>query len=310
MTSQNPLLEYDHRRPGMDHDRYSWSMIDQRPPVQWPDGKKVALWVNVSLQFFPLAQQDKTFPVPGGMRMPYPDLRHFTLRDYGNRVGVFRVLQSLERHGVSPTIAMNAEVARRYPSLTRRVVDRDYEIIAHGLHMDALHHSEINVDLEAERVHETVNALRDLTGQPVAGWLSPGKSQSFQTPDLLAENGITYMCDWVNDALPYRFKTRTRPLVALPMSTELEDTFILMNNLHSMDSYVEQVSDAMSFLRREATRKGGRMLALSIHPWLMGQPHRIKKFDSLIAKLAQDEDVWCANASGIIDASGQGHLQA
>ena len=304
MTAENPLLNYTSREYGMDHARYEWSMLKDRQPIEWPDGKKVALWVNVSLQFFPLAQNDKTFPVPGGMRMPYPDLRHFSLRDYGNRVGIYRILKVLDEYGIKPTIAMNSEVAQKYPSLREKIVKRGDEIIAHGVHMDALHHSEINAELEAERVHQAVTTLRDLTGQPIRGWLSPGKSQSFRTPDLLAENGISYMCDWVNDALPYTFETSSEALTALPLSTELEDTFILLNNLHSMESYVEQVSDAMSFLRKEAQEKGGRLLTLSIHPWLMGQPHRIKHFKTLIASLTEHEDVWCATASEILNASG------
>jgi len=288
----------------MDHDRYSWSMLKNRHPIEWPRGKKVALWVNVSLQFFPLAQRDMTFPVPGGMRMPYPDLRHFSLRDYGNRVGIFRVLKALDRHGVTPTIAMNADVAQRYPNLRDRIVERGHEIIGHGVNMDALHHSEIEPELEAERVHQSLRVLRELTGQPVRGWLSPGKSQSLLTPDLLVESGVRYMCDWVNDELPYSFQTSSRPLIAMPLSTELEDTFILMNNLHSMESYVEQVTDAMNFLRREAQDKGGRLLTLSIHPWLMGQPHRIKQFEAMIASLSQHDDLWCANATEIIEAAG------
>ena len=117
LVTDQPLLHYPHRHYGMDHQRYAWSMIDDRPPIVWPKGKKVALWVNISLQFFPLAQQDKTFPVPGGMRMPYPDLRHFSLRDYGNRVGIYRILKFLDQVGVQPSIAMNSEIAERYPRL-------------------------------------------------------------------------------------------------------------------------------------------------------------------------------------------------
>ena len=299
--THNPLLQYPQRGYGMDHGRYTWSMVDHRKAINWPEDKKVALWVNISLQFFPLAQYDKTFPVPGGMRMPYPDLRHFSLRDYGNRVGIYRILKILDRYGVKPTIAMNAAVAERYPSLRQRIVDRGDEIIAHGLHMDALHHSEIDPLLEAERIQTSIETLRSLTGQAVLGWLSPAKSQSFVTADLLAAHGIRYMCDWVNDCLPYPFETKNGSLLALPLSTELEDTFILLNNLHPVESYVEQITDAMDFLRKEAKHKGGRMLALSIHPWLLGQPHRMKAFESMIQSLVQHEDVWCATASEILN---------
>ena len=303
MSVKNPLLEYSNRSYGMDHDRYPWSMLKDRRKVEWPNGKKIALWVNVSLQYFPVAQTDKTFPVPGGMRMPYPDLRHFSLRDYGNRVGIYRILKILDENNVRPTIAMNASIAENYPSLTRRIVERDYEIIAHGIDMDTLHHSEIELEVETERVKKAVTTLRSLTGQPIKGWLSPGKSQSFNTPELLVDNEIEYMCDWVNDELPYVFHTSTSSLINLPLNTELEDSFILLNNLHSIESYVDQVKDAMAFLRKEANEKGGRMLALSIHPWLMGQPHRIKHFKGLIETLVGYDDVWAASGSEIIAAA-------
>ncbi|MEC9070736.1 MAG: polysaccharide deacetylase, partial [Myxococcota bacterium] len=164
--------------------------------------------------------------------------------------------------------------------------------------------SGVDPALEGERVKACVETLRELSGQPVLGWLSPGKSQSFNTPDLLAANGVRYMCDWVNDALPYPFRTKNGGLIALPLSTELEDTHILIQNQHSEQSYVEQVEDACGFLRREATHKGGRILALSIHPWLMGQPHRIGKLDALLKSITAHDDVWCATASEVISACG------
>ena len=151
MTAQNPLTTYSHRRYGMDHTRYDWQTLRSRPRVVWPDDQRLALWVNVSLQFFPLSTTDKTFPVPGGMRMPYPDLRHYSLRDYGNRVGIYRVLKVLDKYGVRPTFAMNADVALRYPTLCNRIVQRGDEIIAHGVNMDSLHHEQIDPVLEAER---------------------------------------------------------------------------------------------------------------------------------------------------------------
>ena len=95
------LLDYQHRRYGMDHERYEWSMLQDREPVHWPDGKPLALWVNVSVQHFPLSGDKPTVAPPGALTMPYPDLRHYTLRDYGNRIGIFRLLEALEKHDAS-----------------------------------------------------------------------------------------------------------------------------------------------------------------------------------------------------------------
>ena len=106
MSTNKNYLKYPHRSLGMDHSLYKWSMLDDRPPIQWPNGKKLALWINISLQFFPLNQQNKPFPVPGGMTMPYPDLRHYTLRDYGNRIGIYRFFDALDQYGMRSSIAM------------------------------------------------------------------------------------------------------------------------------------------------------------------------------------------------------------
>ena len=124
MALDREHLEYPHRSYGMDHGRYDWSMLHRRQPVQWPDGKRLALWVNVGVQFFPLNQRGFPFAVPGGMTMPYPDLRHFSLRDYGNRVGIFRFLQAFDHCDIRPTFAVSAELAARAPYLLERICQR------------------------------------------------------------------------------------------------------------------------------------------------------------------------------------------
>jgi len=294
-------LQYPHRRYGMDHDRYDWSMLSERAPVQWPGGASLALWVNLSLEFFPLNQNGKPFPPPGGMTMPYPDLRHYTLRDYGNRVGVFRCLNALERSGIRATAAVNGRLAERTPQLIDAINQAGCEILGHGWHMDAPHYGGQPIDEERESIQRTLSVLRARSGQAVTGWLSPGKSQSENTPDLLAAEGIVYCGDWVNDDLPYPFRTSAGPLVSLPLSTELEDRFILMNNLHSEDSYAEQIEDACDFLLREAAASGGgRLLALNVHPWLMGQPHRIATLERILDHITRQPGVWSASGADIV----------
>ena len=157
MSVNKYYLKYPHRSLGMDHSLYKWSMLDDRPPIQWPNGKKLALWINISLQFFPLNQQNKPFAVPGGMTMPYPDLRHYTLRDYGNRVGIYRFFDALDKYGMQSSIAMNTLVAQRYPYLLNKVIERGHEIICHGDHMDALHYGGQNKKEEAALVKNSLD---------------------------------------------------------------------------------------------------------------------------------------------------------
>jgi allantoinase len=298
-TNKN-YLKYPHRSLGMDHSLYKWSMLDDRPPIQWPNGKKLALWINISLQFFPLNQQNKPFPVPGGMTMPYPDLRHYTLRDYGNRIGIYRFFDALDQYGMQSSIAMNTLVAKRYPYLLNKIIERGHEIICHGDHMDALHYGGQPIEEEAALVQKSLNELRQLSGQPVKGWISPAKNESHNTPQLLAANGIEYFCDWVNDDMPYEFYTDEGALTAMPLSTELEDKFILMNNLHSESSYKDQIIDACDFLLEEASTKGGRILALNLHPWLLGQPHRIHILEQVFEYLSSKKDIWSTNPMEIV----------
>jgi len=295
-------LEYPNRSYGMDHERYDWSLMANRSPIEWPGGKTLALWVNVGLQFFPLNQKGEPFKVPGGMTMPYPDLRHYTLRDYGNRVGIYRFFKAFDRYGIQPTVAMNTRLAERNPQLLSAVCDRGYEIICHGMHMDALHYGGMNPVVERDLIRSSLDKLRHLSGQAVRGWLSPAKSQSHHTPDYLSSYDVDYICDWVNDELPYEFKTTSGPITAMPLSTELEDRFIIMSNLHSEESWLQQIKDACDFLLKESQEQGGRLLSLSVHPWLLGQPHRIKKLEEALEYLTSQAGVWSASASDILDA--------
>jgi len=300
VSLEKEYLQYPLRRYGMDHDRYEWSQLGERPKVQWPNNKKLALWVNVSLQFFPLNQKGIPFKVPGGMTMPYPDLRHFSLRDYGNRVGIYRFLKAFDRFGIQPTFAMNTVLAKRNPYLLNTICERGSEILCHGWDMDSLHYGGQDEAVEADLVKKSLDDLRELSGQEIAGWISPARNESENTPDLLAANGVKYFCDWVNDDMPYPFHTAHGDLTAMPLSNELEDRFILMNNLHSEDSYVEQIQDACDFLLAEAEHSGGRILALNIHPWLLGQPHRIAKLEAVLDYLSSQDGVWSAGASEIL----------
>lgn len=299
MTLDPRYLEYPQRSYGMDHDLYDWSMLTDRKPVQWPAGKHVALWVNVALQFFPLDQKGKPFPPPGGMTTAYPDLRHYTLRDYGNRVGIYRFFDALDRAGVTASVAMNSRLAERTPYLLNRVVERGHELLCHGWHMDTPHYGGMERKDEAELIQRSLRVLREASGQPVRGWLSPGKSQSENTPALLVESGVDYMCDWINDDLPFAFRTPAGEITAMPLSTELEDRFVILNNGHSEQDYAEQVIDAFDYLLKESRLQGGRMLALNIHPWLLGQPHRIASLERVLGHIMAHDEVWSASPSQI-----------
>lgn len=302
MALERNHLEYPRRAYGMDHDRYAWSMLTDRPRVQWPHGKTLAVWVNVSLEHFPLNPAGKPVKLPGSMTMPYPDLRHYTLRDYGNRVGIYRFLNAFKRLGVQASFAVNAELAVRYPALMAALAEHGGEVLGHGWNMDTPHAGGLAEADEAALIARSLGTLRAATGQAVKGWIGPGKLQSPNTPELLQANGVEYFADWVNDEMPYAFQTKRGPLWALPLTTEIEDRFVVMDNQHSEESWAEQVKDACDLLLAESREQGGRLLTISLHPWVMGQPHRMKHLEAALAYVLAQPGVWNAQPGEILEA--------
>lgn len=302
MSLPKDYLEYPLRRYGMDHERYDWSMLPQRAGVAWPGGARIALWVVPALEWFPLDMKGQPFKPPGAMQTAYPDFRHYTLRDYGNRVGIYRIMQALERHGIRATAAVNAAVAVRYPHLIQACRKRGWEIMAKGLDMDHLHHGGLSADEERQWIGQGMTILRQATGGAVRGWLSPAKSESFQTLDLLAEAGLDYVCDWVNDDMPYAMRTSHGPLHAMPHPIDIDDHTILVQNHHTEDDFRDALIDQFDLLYREATPDNGRVMAIALHPWVIGQPYRIGALEQALAHIMSHTGVWAATGSEILDA--------
>ena len=301
------LLNYSRRQYGMDHDHYEWSMLQDREPIHWPGDKPLALWINLSVQHFPLSGEKPAVAPPGALTMPYPDLRHYTLRDYGNRVGIFRLLNLMAEYEAQPSLAISGALAKRYPQLLERLAQTPYEWLGHGWDMLCMHAGEVDADIEDGWIASSRAALEQFTDQSIAGWLSPGRIQTANTPELLVKNSFSYQCDWVNDELPYTFKTAEGDMTCLPSCLELDDVFVLTQNLHSEDSFAQQLIDAADLLIREGLKQGGRLLALNFHPWLVGQPHRLRTVRDILNALLVDrsEHVWHAAPGAILAAAGR-----
>ena len=305
-TNAKPLpadyMDYPLRRYGMDHERYDWSMLPDRKPVAWPQQARVALWVVPALEWFPLNMAGVPFKPPGAMQTAYPDLRHYSLRDYGNRVGIFRIMKALEKHGIRPTVAVNAAVAVRYPSLINECTQRGWEIMANGLDMDHLHHGGLALDDEKKLIDTTLDILRKASGQAVRGWLSPAKSESAATLDLLGAAGLDYVSDWVNDDMPYAMRTASGPIHAMPHPIDIDDHTILVQNHHTEDDFRDQLCDQFDLLYKESATAGGRIMAISLHPWVIGQPYRMRALEEALAHIMRHPGVWAATGSEILDA--------
>lgn len=294
MTLDPAYLEYPKRREGYDHDIYPWSAIKDRKPVVWPGDAKVAVWVCVSLEYFPLTPSDTPFRAPGHMQTAYPDYRHYTAREYGTRIGFYRLLDAFAKAGVCVSVATNSAIAERYPTIIADIVAAGHEIIAHSTDMNGTIASGLPEDQERALIATSLDTLERVSGTRPTGWLSIARSQSWNTPRLLREARIRYCCDWVNDELPYRFNN---DLINLPLNHELSDRQIITVQQQSADSYAQQMLDAFDWLAGE----GGRMLPLHITPYIMGLPYRIDAFEQLLANL-KARGAWFASGGEIVDA--------
>ncbi len=297
MALDPSYLEYPKRREGYDHDLYEWSSIFERKPVQWPEAKSVAVWICVSLEWFPMTPADKPFRAPGHMVTPYPDYRHYTAREYGTRIGFYRLLDALQKAGVRASIATNAAIAERYPQLIRDIVADGHEIIAHSTDMNGTIATGLSEQDERALIQKSLATLESVSGTRPAGWHSIARSQSWNTPKLLAEAGVEYMCDWVNDELPYRF---SNGLINLPLNHELSDRQIITVQQQSADSYSQQIQDAFDWLAAEAATHGGRVLPLHVTPYIMALPYRIAAFEQLLENLSARPRGWFATGREIV----------
>jgi peptidoglycan/xylan/chitin deacetylase (PgdA/CDA1 family) len=295
-------LDYPYRRPGMDHARYAYSNLFQRKPVTWPGGARIALWIVPTLEFFPLDMAPKTVKPPGGLERPFPDYWNYTLRDYGNRVGFARIFRALESRGLKASVAMSSRLAERYPHVLQEVRRLGYELMAHGIDMHHIHATGVPREVEQEWIERSLATLRTSSGQPVTGWYSPAYSETSDTLDLVAAAGCDYVCDWVNDDMPYPLNTAAGPLYAMPHAYEISDLQIFHFYKYKPAQFVEQVMDHFDFIDREAASSGGRIMALSLRPWISGVPHRIAAIEQVLDRMAGRTSVWSATGAEILAA--------
>lgn len=288
---------------GMDQDYWDWSPIVSRPRLEWPGGRRVAVCLLVDLGHYdwkpPEGAFDPPTHTPPHSMNPYPDYVTVTHREYGHRVGIFRMMEVFDRHGIRATVPMDAHTADHYPTLVDECLRRDWEIIGHGLSQRQAISSRMSEAEERAYIERSIAALRAATGRAPAGWLGPEHSQSTRTPALLAEMGIRYCCDFPNDEQPYPVHTPTGELFALPCMIEIGDTMGHFNRKLPLPRWVKMVRETYDVMYEDAA-ESGLLLAFRLHPWCVGQPYRIRHLEEIIAHLV-DGGAWIATGSEIID---------
>ena len=293
------------RVPGMDHKHYVWSPIIDRTPLSWPNDARVALTVVVNLETFeeqPPEGAVQAANLSGGLgRRPFPDYARLSHREYGHRVGIFRILDVLERCGITPTVAIDALTAERYPFIVRHCVDRGCEFVAHGISVTRMISSCMSENEEGTYIDETLARLEASTGVRPRGWFGPEYGESERTPRLLADAGLRYVCDWSNDEQPYKFTVPGGPLHAFPLMVEYDDAFALWSRGVTPATYHDMLTRGFDRLWSDGGRSA-RLLAFAIRPWLIGQPFRIGTLESALAHMTHRPGVWPCTPSEVIDA--------
>lgn len=288
------------RRRGMDHDIYQYSPADRRPALKWPEGKPLAFWVLLHLEYWELtppsaAVQDTRHK--GEFGNYYPDYRTWSLREYGNRIGIFRILDLLDRFGLKVTVAVNALACRRYPRLVKEIKQRGWEVAAHGISANRMITGKLSETEERDHITESISTIEETFGERPTGWLSQDFGHSPRTTGLLAEAGMIYLMDWPNDEQPY-LTTVGKPLVSIPHPTEWDDFHLLAIRRLPMPRYPEVVQDAFDVLFQDG-ENNARVFGLSIHPWLLGASHRIAYLEQTLERIAGRARVWQATAGEI-----------
>lgn len=266
--------------------------INRRPRLTWPGNARLAVWVIPNIEVFALNEK---MPVGAGT---IPDVSAWSVRDYGARIGVFRIMEVLSKHGVRATVTLNSEVCDAYPQIMEEAMKLGWEFMGHN-QSNTRRLTQIPPEDEKRVIHETLARIERTTGRKPAGWLGSGLQETWNTLDYLQEEGLTYVADWVNDDQPYLMNVKNGRLVSIPYSTEINDLPAFEHHHRSAPEFEEMIRRQFDTLYREGAQSG-RVMAIALHPYVIGVPHRIGVLDSALAYISGHEGVWFATGEEIV----------
>lgn len=275
--------------------------ITQRPHYPLPGGARVALWVIPNIEFFGLDD-----PMPGNhneriarAKAKVPAVRAWAQREYGNRVGIWRVMEVLDRYGIRGTVALNSDICEHQPQIIDAAMARGWELMGHN-ETNAVRLNEMPPEQEAVSIRQTLDRIERATGQRPRGWLSSGLSETWDTLDHLADAGVQYVADWTCDDQPFHMTLDDgRKLVSIPYSFEVNDAPMFYYAKASTDEFEQVIRRQFDTLYREGA-ESGRVMAICLHPFIIGVPHRIAALDAALAYICSHEGVWRATGSEIV----------
>ncbi|MGQ0664322.1 MAG: polysaccharide deacetylase family protein [Pseudomonadota bacterium] len=278
-------------------DRFDYSAIVDRKPLRLPGDARVVVSTVVNVENWdiggPMPRQVMT--TPAGIAA-LPDVPNWAWHEYGMRVRFWRLKAALDRAGIRATASINASVCLDYPRIAKAILDAGWEFMGHGFTQKAMH----VVDDERAVIRKTISTIRDFTGKAPRGWLGPGLAETEKTLDILAEEGIEYVSDWVMDEQPCGIKTTSRPLVMVPYSVELNDIAMMVLQRHESRVLYERTLEQFERLYRDG-EESARVMAICVHPYISGVPHRIAYFERIYDELAKRPGVLFWTGEQILD---------
>jgi allantoinase len=268
-------------------ERITYDPIVGRKKQTLPDGARMAVWVIVNVEEWDIQKtMPRTVLTPPAGGSPMPDIPNWAWHEYGNRVGFWRLLETLDNLKITAALAINGTAIKAYEPISRAAVERKWEFIGHGLTQTNMQH----VKNEREDIIETRAAIERITGRKPRGWLGPGLTETWDTPDLLIEEGFDYVCDWVLDDQPVWLKTRTKPILNVPYTQECNDVAMMLIQHHAATEYRNRAIDQFNQIYSDSA-DSARIMALVVHPYIMGAPHRSRYFREALEHMRAHKDV-------------------
>ncbi len=276
-------------------ERVLYSPITARPRITWPGNARLALWVSPNIEHYELVPPVTSAERDPWPRMPHPDVQQYSYRDYGNRVGMWRMTEVCDEYDIRCTVSLNLAVLDHYPEIAEAITCRDWSVMSHGLY-NTRYLYELSEQEERAWLKDSIDTLRRHTGQQLLGMLGPAISATARTPDLMAEMGLIYHADWVHDDQPVPLRVESNRLVSVPYSYELDDAPLFALN-YDGSYFAEICKRQFDVLYREGA-DSGRVMCIALHPFLIGQPHVINYLRDIFNYVCRD-GVWIATADEI-----------
>jgi peptidoglycan/xylan/chitin deacetylase (PgdA/CDA1 family) len=279
-------------------DRLIHAPLPRRPRLDWPGGARLAVWVCPNIEhyeFLPAVIRQRD-PWP---RTPHPDVLSYSLKDYGNRAGVWRVMDVLDAHGIRGTVSLSMAVGDMFPEILAAILGRDWDVFSHGIY-NTRYHWGLDEAAERDEIAVSVEAWRRMSGRQLRGWFSPAGSNTLRTPDLVAEAGISYICDFYHDDQPTPVRVRSGRLVSLPYQMDLNDAVMIAAGASEGEEFARTARDMFDTLYAEGERQP-RAMCIALHPYIIGRPHRIRYLDDALGYMRRRSGVWFTTGAEMAD---------